>query len=142
MIYMKRLIFIAYLILVFPHNSFGHEYNFGNLLIDHPKIIKNANTAKGYMIITNLSESDLFLIGGESSFSEELILHEKNDTALTSMQKINQIKIPAGSTISFKDSNYHLMFLNYNKTMEWFEPHKAKLFFSNNTHLEVEFDLN
>ena len=138
---MKKLILIAYLLLI-TNNSFGHEYNVGNLLIDHPKIIKNENNAKGYMIITNKSESDLFLFGGRSSFSEELILHKESSTSLSNMQKISQIKIPAGSTISLKDLNLHLMFLDYDSNIEWFEPHKGKLYFSNNMKLEVEFDLD
>ena len=138
---MKKLILIAYLLLI-TNNSFGHEYNVGNLLIDHPKIIKNENNAKGYMIITNKSESDLFLFGGRSSFSEELILHKESSTSLSNMQKISQIKIPAGSTISLKDLNLHLMFLDYDSNIEWFEPHKAKLYFSNNMKLEVVFDLD
>jgi len=138
---MKKLILIAYLVLI-TNNSFGHEYNVGNLIIDHPKIIKNENNAKGYMIITNKSESDLFLFGGRSSFSEELILHRESNVSLSNMQKISQIKIPAGSTISLKDLNLHLMFLDYDSNIEWFEPHKAKLYFSNNIKLEVEFDLD
>jgi copper(I)-binding protein len=138
---MKKFILIAYLVLI-TNNSFGHEYNVGNLLIDHPKIIKNENNAKGYMIITNKSESDLFLIGGQSSFSEELILHKESSTSLSNMQKISQIKIPAGSTISLKDLNLHLMFLDYDSTIECFETHKANLYFSNNMKLEVEFDLD
>ena len=138
---MKKLILIAYLVLI-TNNSFGHEYNVGNLLIDHPKIIKSENNAKGYMIITNKSETDLFLIGGRSSFSEELILHKESSALLSNMQKISQIKIPAGSTISLKDLNLHLMFLDYDSNIEWFEPHKAKLYFSNNIKLEVEFDLD
>ena len=138
---MKKLILIAYLVLI-TNNSFGHEYNVGNLLIDHPKIIKNENNAKGYMIITNKSENDLFLFGGRSSFSEELILHKESSTSLSNMQKISQIKIPAGSTISLKDLNLHLMFLDCDSNIEWFEPHKAKLYFSNNIKLEVEFDLD
>ena len=138
---MKKLILIAYLVLI-NNNSLGHEYNVGNLLIDHPKIIKNESNAKGYMIITNKSETDLFLIGGQSSFSEELILHKESSTSLSNMQKISQIKIPAGSTISLKDLNLHLMFLDYDSNIEWFEPHKAKLYFSNNMKLEVEFDLD
>ena len=138
---MKKLILIAYLVLI-TNNSFGHEYNVGNLLIDHPKIIKNDNNAKGYMIITNKSESDLFLIGGQSSFSEDLVLHKESSPSLSNMQKISQIKIPAGSTISLKDLNLHLMFLNYDSTIEWFEPHRANLYFSNNMKLEVEFDLD
>ena len=138
---MKKLILIAYLVLI-TNNSFGHEYNVGNLLIDHPKIIKNENNAKGYMIITNKSESDLFLFGGRSSFSEELILHRESSDSLSNMQKISQIKIPAGSTISLKDLNLHLMFLDYDSNIEWFEPHRANLYFSNNMKLEVEFDLD
>ena len=138
---MKKLILIAYLVLI-TNNSFGHEYNVGNLLINHPKIIKNENNAKGYMIITNKSETDLFLIGGRSSFSGELILHKESRASLSNMQKISQIKIPAGSTISLKDLNLHLMFLDYDSNIEWFEPHKAKLYFSNNMKLEVEFDLD
>ena len=138
---MKKLILIAYLLLI-TNNSFGHEYNVGNLIIDHPKIIKNDNNAKGYMIITNKSESDLFLIGGQSSFSEELILHKESSPSLSNMQKISQIKIPARSTISLKDLNLHLMFLDYDSNIEWFEPHKAKLYFSNNMKLEVVFDLD
>ena len=138
---MKKLILIAYLVLI-TNNSFGHEYNVGNLLIDHPKIIKSENNAKGYMIITNKSENDLFLIGGRSFFSEELILHKERSSSLSNMQKISQIKIPAGSTISLKDLNLHLMFLDYDSNIEWFEPHKAKLYFSNNMKLEVEFDLD
>ena len=138
---MKKLILIAYLVLI-TNNSFGHEYNVGNLLIDHPKIIKYENNAKGYMIITNKSETDLFLIGGRSSFSEELILHKESSASLSNMQKISQIKIPAGSTVSLKDLNLHLMFLDYDSNIEWFEPHKAKLYFSNNMKLEVEFDLD
>ena len=138
---MKKLILIAYLVLI-TNNSFGHEYNVGNLLIDHPKIIKNENNAKGYMIITNKSETDLFLIGGRSSFSEELIFHKESSDSLSNMQKISQIKIPAGSTVSLKDLNLHLMFLDYDTNIEWFEPHKAKLYFSNNMKLEVEFDLD
>ena len=138
---MKKLILLAYLVLI-TNNCFGHEYNVGNLLIDHPKIIKNENNAKGYMIITNKSEKDLFLFGGRSSFSEELILHRESSDSLSNMQKISQIKIPAGSTISLKDLNLHLMFLDYDSNIEWFEPHKAKLYFSNNIKLEVEFDLD
>ena len=41
-----------------------------------------------------------------------------------------------------KDLNIHLMFLNYNKDLEWFEPHKDKLYFSDDSEIDVEFDFD
>ena len=58
------------------------------------------------------------------------------------MIKIDRIKIPAGTKVSMKDLNIHLMFLNYNKDLEWFEQHKDKLYFSDDSEIDVEFDFD
>ena len=139
---MYRFFLITHLIVFFPLYSFCHDYKIGELIIDHPKIIKNSNYAKGYMNITNTGKDEVYLIGGKPFFSKELYLHKQNLNEHSEMIVIDKIKIPGGSKISFNDLNFHLMFLDYDKNLEWFEPHKAKIYFSNNTEIEVEFDLD
>ena len=138
---MYKFYLITYLIIIFPLFSFSHDYNLGTLMIDHPKIIKNTNHAKGYMNITNNGENEVYLIGGKPFFSKGLILHKDDLSNSYEMLIVDKIKIPAGAKVSFKDLNLHLMFLDYDKNLEWFEPHEATLYFSNDTELEVEFDL-
>ena len=139
---MRILLLITYIIIFFPLYSFSHEYKHGNLMIDHPQIIKNSEHAKGYMIIVNKGKNEVYLTGGKAFFSKELFLHKEDQNNKSEMMKIDRIKIPAGTKVSMKDLNIHLMFLNYNKNLEWFEPHKAKLYFSDDSEIDVEFDFD
>ena len=58
------------------------------------------------------------------------------------MRSIKKISIPAETEVSFKKSNLHIMFINYDQNLKWFESHKAILIFNNNLELEIEFDVD
>ena len=94
------------------------------------------------MVIVNSGKNEVYLTGGKAFFSKELFLHKEDQNNKSEMMKIDRIKIPAGTKVSMKDLNIHLMFLNYNKDLEWFEPHKDKLYFSDDSEIDVEFDFD
>jgi len=138
---MKK-IFIFLIIILSPSFLFAHDYSIGDLIIDHPMLKKNAKNAKGFLMITNKGNEDIYLLDGRSFFSNEIELHRSSNTNQNTMYLVDKIKVPANSSISFKDLNYHIMFYNYNKKLEWFEDHSALLKFSNNQEIEINFDLN
>ena len=140
---MLKILSVSFLISFLMTNLlFGHDYKLGNLIIDHPLVKKSQQNARGYLVITNKGSQDIFLINGKSFFSKDLQLHKDLNLNEGKMEIVERIKIPAGSKVSLKDINYHLMFYDYDKNLNWFDRHKAKLIFSNNKEIEIEFDID
>ena len=69
-------------------------------------------------MITNKGNEDIYLLDGRSFFSNEIELHRSSNTNQNTMYLVDKIKVPANSSISFKDLNYHIMFYNYNKNIK------------------------
>ena len=137
---MKTFIYIFFFLS--PSFLFAHDYSIGNLIIDHPILEKNEKNAKGFLMITNNGYEDIYLLDGRSFFSNETELHRTSNINKYEMYLVDKIEIPAHSSVSFKDLNYHIMFYNYDKKLKWFEDHGAMLKFSNNQQIEIKFDLN
>ena len=122
---------------------FSHKFSFNNIFVGHPHIKINNGFVKGYLTIYNKSKTNIYLTGIKTNFADGFELHK--DELINNnleMKVLKNIAIPANKEVSFKNSNLHIMFSEYDRTLEWFETHKAILIFNNNIELAIEFDVD
>ncbi|MEP4890394.1 MAG: copper chaperone PCu(A)C [Aliiglaciecola sp.] len=75
------------------------------------------NTA-AYFTIHNSSDKDLVLVSASTDIAEKAELHAHvMENGMMSMQEQDQIRIPAGQTVSFKPGGLHVMIFGLKKPL-------------------------
>ena len=142
---MKKLMIGALLTLSLLNTVPAHEYEVGELVIDHPYTRSTppmTPVAGGFMTITNNSDEDDKLISGKADFTEAVEIHEMvmGDKGVMRMQQlIGGLVIPAGKTVELKPGGLHIMFIGLDKQMIPDERHTGLLTFENAGEVKVEF---
>jgi copper(I)-binding protein len=73
----------------------------------------------GFMILQNDGTTDDVLLSVESPSAKTVEIHETVEKdGMMKMQKLNDLKIPAGKRVVLSHGGYHLMFLDVQKTDE------------------------
>ena len=110
---MKRLTsataFIAY-----ATAAFGHDFQSGGLIIDHPMAFPTMSTAMsgaGYFRVTNTGTEDDRLIGIRADFPRVTLHGTRNDDGIMTMFTIDALDIPAGETVVLEPGAMHVMFM-------------------------------
>ena len=137
-LYLLKKFILSFSFIFVCNFSIAHIYTQNDITIDHPYIVKQNDIVKGFVTISNNGNKDIFLNGGNATFSNSLKLHKENGI----MKNLDRIIIPAGETFSFKNNNLHIMFEEYNHNIKWFEEHSATLIFNDNIEILVDFDLD
>ena len=145
-IHMKpSLALIAALCLAAP--AFAHGFSVGDFKIRHPHIPQPAASAKaagGFMVIVNNGSGPDRLIGIESDIAMKSEVHESRVDAngVGTMTHIGAVEIPAGSIVTLKHGDLHIMFMGLTGTLTEGKMHKATLIFEKAGRVELEFSID
>ena len=124
--------------------AFADTYKVGDLSIDDPYARSTppfAPVGGGFMTITNNGTETDRLIGGTSTFSDIVEVHEM--VMVDGVMKMNQVEggveIPAGETVTLKPGSYHLMFIGLQEQLKPEERRKGLVKFEKAGDVEIEF---
>ena len=143
---MKKNLFIFSLVfwLFLLENLFAHEFQVGNININHPYVRFAVSTgpAAGYMTIINMGEENDKLIKIETSIATNSEFHMTNIyNSQATMEHVDFIELPAQKARSLKPGGYHIMFMNLNTELKVGKNIDAKLFFEKNGEIEIDFEV-
>ena len=144
---MKTLLITTLLTLsTFGATAFAHDYKVGDLTIDHPyarSTPPSSPVAGGFMTITNTGTDTDRLIGGTSTFSDTVEIHEM--VMVEGVMKMNQLEngleIPPGETVVLKPGSYHIMFIGLQEQLKPEERRKGLIKFEKAGDIEIEYSV-
>jgi copper(I)-binding protein len=94
----------------------AHEYQVGQLHIDHPwsrEMPPVAPTAAAYFVVHNKGDTDDRLLGVDTPVAGKAEIHEHaHVNGLMKMQQVHNVVIPAGGEVKFAPMGYHVMLFN------------------------------
>lgn len=130
--------------LVFSTSALAHEIKVGDLQIIHANIpapMGSAQSAAGYMGITNEGTTADTLIGVEVGFAAEAMLHttEFNAEGVATMMHVEALEIPAEDTVVLEPGGYHIMLMGLKQPLEVGAMLPATLIFEHAGRVEIEF---
>ena len=124
----------------------AHEYKAGSIRIDHPwarATPRGATVAAGYLKLTNTGSTPDRLVGGTSSASKDVEIHEMSMT--DGVMKMRPIKggleIKPGQTVELKPGGSHLMFVNVKAPLKEGTSVPATLKFQRAGEVKLEFQV-
>jgi copper(I)-binding protein len=102
---------------------------------------KGASIGGGYVTITNTGPAPDRLIGGSTSISGKLELHEMSmSNGVMKMRPVTGgLEIKPNETVTFKPGGYHLMFVGLKHQLEPNQHFKATLDFEKAGKVDVDF---
>jgi len=143
---MKKNLFIFSLVfwLFLLENLFAHEFQVGNININHPYVRFAVSTgpAAGYMTIVNTGDENDKLIKIETLIATNSEFHMTNIyNSQATMERVDFIELPAQKARSLKPGGYHIMFMDLNTELKVGKNIDAKLFFEKNGEIEIAFEV-
>ncbi len=122
----------------------AHEYQAGELTIDHPWIQatpKGAPTAGGYMTITNAGSEADRLIGGSAEGAAVFEVHQMLvENNVMRMRRLDGgLEIGPGETVELKPGSFHLMLMKLETGYEEGVSIEGSLIFERAGTVPVEF---
>lgn len=120
----------------------AHEYQHGDLFIDHPwsrAMPATATTGATYLTIRNDGERADTLLGASTPAAGYTELHEHvHEDGLMKMREMPQVDIAAGEQVEFKPGGYHVMLFNLQQSLDAGTSFPMTLTFANAGEVEVE----
>lgn len=128
---------------VLAPNVFAHDYQNGNVAIDHPwsrPTPPGTPMGVGYLSITNTGERDITLTGAETPRAARISIHESSmKDGVMRMQPVKGgLLIPAGKTVELKPHSYHLMLEKLSQPLAEGESIPVKLDFEGAEGMAIE----
>lgn len=141
LLYRLTLVCVALLISLSTH---AHEYQVGDLTVDHPwtrATAPGAPVGGGFFVVRNNGAADDVLIDGEAPFARRTEVHQsKMEDGVMKMQKVNGgLPIPAGQSVMLNPGNFHLMFMGLTERLVEGEKVPVTLHFKEAGSITVEF---
>jgi copper(I)-binding protein len=133
---------LALLLALFALPAAGHHYELGSLKIGH--IWAGATTPKAtigaaYVPIENTGTDSDVLKGADTKDAEKIEIHEsKKENGIAKMRKLDEVKIPAGQKVEFKQGGLHLMLVGLKKQLKAGEHMMITLHFAKAGDIEVD----
>lgn len=123
----------------------AHDYNLGDLNIDHPMSFETAETARtgaGYLTIENTGDSADRLIEVRADIPRiEIHTIEEDDGVVRMVQMEQGVEIPAGETVMLEPGGLHVMFMGLEGPLVAGAEFPATLVFEKAGELEVVFKI-
>ncbi|MCF7481063.1 copper chaperone PCu(A)C [Vibrio sp. J1-1] len=133
---------IAFAALVMSPVSFAHEYEAGQIHIDHPwsrEAPPNAPVIGGFLQLNNHGETEDALIAAESPIAGRIELHNHiMEDGVMKMVKVNEINVPAKGSVALEPGSFHLMIFNPNQMLKEGDRFPMTLTFKNAGKVDVE----
>ena len=107
-----------------------------------PEAPPSVSALAGYLDISNHFSHAMVLVGAESPYFKQILLHRTvvdNKTDFARMVEQLKIQIPPGQLQKFEPGGYHLMLLGPLKTIEKDKPVPIKLLFADGYQAQVDF---
>jgi copper(I)-binding protein len=102
-------------LIVAANSAVAHEYIVGDLVVDHPmafETAKTAQTAGGFLTITNTGTADDRLVAVRADFPRVEIHTTEMDGDVARMMRLEDgIVVPAGDTVALMPGGMHVMFM-------------------------------
>ena len=103
-------------LLLSPLLATAHEYDAGNLHIDHPwsrEMPPVAPTAAVYFTVHNKGDSADRLLSVETPAAGKAEIHEhRHQDGMMKMQQVASVEIPGQAAVAFAPMGYHMMLFN------------------------------
>ncbi|HHF3070090.1 copper chaperone PCu(A)C [Vibrio diabolicus] len=133
---------IALIAVIASPLSLAHDYEAGNIHIDHPwsrEAPPNAPVIGGFFQLTNHGDSEDALIAAESPIAGHVEIHtHKKEDGVMKMIKIDEVRVPANDSVLFKPGSFHLMIFNPTQALKEGDRFPMTLTFKNAGKVEVE----
>ncbi|HHF2888835.1 copper chaperone PCu(A)C [Vibrio diabolicus] len=133
---------IALITVIASPLSLAHDYEAGNIHIDHPwsrEAPPNAPVIGGFFQLTNHGDSEDALIAAESPIAGHVEIHtHKKEDGVMKMIKIDEVRVPANDSVLFKPGSFHLMIFNPTQALKEGDRFPMTLTFKNAGKVEVE----
>lgn len=101
-----------------------------------------AKMSAAFMTLTNNADTDLAVIGAESSVAKAVELHNNTMTdGKMKMRQVNQIDLPANQTTELKPGGLHVMLIGLNRALVEGETIDLKLNFSDGSSKSMEIPI-
>lgn len=128
------------------NDEMGQQFVVGDITImkvQARETVPGASVGGGYMIITNNGSEDDKLLGGKTSVSSMLEMHEmKMDDDVMMMRQLNDgIVIKAGEVLTLKPGSLHIMFMGLEAPLAKDTSFKATLDFEKAGSVDVDFNV-
>lgn len=142
---MTRTIHAALAALLLASPALAHEFQAGDLTIDHPMIFEttpNARAAGGYLTVTNTGETPDRLISASADFPR-VELHETVTTdGIARMEpREDGFEIAPGETLELVRGGKHVMFMGLSEGLSAGDTVDAVLTFENAGTVAVTFNV-
>ncbi len=137
-------VFLITIFLFLSGYLFAHQFQVGNININHPYIRFAVSTgpAAGYMTIVNIGEESDRLVKVETEIAKYSQLHvTKIYDSQATMEHVDFIELPAQKARSLKPGGYHIMFMDLNNKLKAGTDATAKLIFENHGEIEIVFEV-
>ena len=120
-----------------------HEYQLGDIVIDHPTVFETPKTARagaGYVTLTNTGSTVDRLIEIKGDFPRVMLHTTEEKDGIARMRHVEALEIPAGRTVVLEPGGFHVMFMGLNgDPFEVGETVTATLVFEKAGAVEIEF---
>ena len=125
---------------IYAHSA---EYSLDKIIIQNPTIPvfgKKMKTAAGYLTINNSGEVPDKLTTVKTNFAFAMIHKSSVDSnGIAKMEHLEDIIIPANSSVKFEHGGLHIMLLNLKETLVHMETKKITLTFEKAGKIDVNF---
>ncbi len=146
--YSRRLtvLTLATAALLLCNTTIAQTYSIDNLIIDKVFTFATppgAQTAGGYLTITNTGVEDDTLIGGSASFADVTQMHEMKmvDDIMKMRHLETGLAIPAGATVELTPGGLHVMFMQLTQDLKDGDSPAVTLSFAKAGDLIVNFQV-
>ncbi len=133
---------ITLIALIWHPTSFAHEYEAGEIHIDHPwsrEAPPSAPVIGGFLKLNNHGDKVDALIAAESPISRHIELHNHMmKDGVMKMVKVDEISIPANGSVALEPGSFHLMIFNPTQTLKEGDRFPVTLSFKNGGKVKVE----
>ncbi|WP_299017917.1 copper chaperone PCu(A)C [uncultured Photobacterium sp.] len=120
----------------------AHDYNSGQLHIDHPwskQVPPSSSVAAAFFEISNKGNENDTLIRAESPIAGKTELHAHiHEDGMMKMREVEEIVVPANGSKNLKPGSYHIMFFDLQNTPKLGERFPLTLHFAKAGRIEVE----
>ncbi|NUZ11851.1 copper chaperone PCu(A)C [Pseudoalteromonas sp. McH1-7] len=113
----------------------AHHHHSSEQLMVHSATVRAflpaAPSTAGYLVIDNPTQHDKILVKASLEGVKRVEIHEhihKED--MMTMQRVDELTIPAGKSVVFQPGGYHLMVFEPLKTLKVGDKHKLTLYFA------------
>ena len=120
----------------------GHDYQQGDLHIDHPwarPLPAVSRNGAAFFVLKNTGQSEDRLLSAQSDKAARVEIHNHiHEDGLMKMRKVEDVVLAAGETVTFGPGGLHIMFMGLTSPLKEGESFDLQLQFEKAGNVDVE----